>query len=151
MRGTKAERFWSKVDIAGQDECWIWKACIKKGYGWFDGRNAQITAWELTYSPIEKYSGIFACHKCDNPLCMNPNHLFLGTLLDNARDRHSKGRDAYMKGSANPSARITEDDAVAIRELHSNNVFSTREIAERYKLSLSHVRRIIRREKWAHV
>jgi hypothetical protein len=151
MIGTRAERFWSKVDVGGKSECWMWKACIKKGYGWFDGRNAQVTAWELTHSPVEKYSGVYVCHTCDNPLCVNPDHLFLGTLLDNARDRHSKGRDAYMKGSANPSAKITESDAIAIRELHSSGAHSVRDIAERYNLSLNSVRRILNRTRWVHV
>jgi hypothetical protein len=90
---TLEERFWSKVDVCGPDECWEWTAYrLPAGYGTF-GRPTTTThriAWQLTNGPIPE--GMFVCHKCDNPPCVNPAHLFVGTQQDNLRDMWSKGR-----------------------------------------------------------
>jgi len=86
------ERFWSKVSIKGDDECWPWTAAPRRkdeGYGafWLNRRHqpSNRVAWMLTHGKIEE--GLVVCHKCDNPPCCNPSHLFLGTPLDNDRDR----------------------------------------------------------------
>jgi hypothetical protein len=101
-------RFWSKVDSsAGPDACWPWLAKARaqsgEGYGNFAIRNGKYVhahrfAWQLTNGPIP--SGLQGCHKCDNPLCCNPRHLFLGTHQDNMDDMHAKGRNWNM--SMNP-------------------------------------------------
>jgi endogenous inhibitor of DNA gyrase (YacG/DUF329 family) len=101
-----AERFWEKVNMSG--ECWLWLAgCNASGYGWFrtsglQGRAvlAHRVAWELTNGPIP--DGVELCHNCpggDNPLCVRPDHLWLGTHQENMADsarkgRHWKGREA---------------------------------------------------------
>lgn len=91
------KRFWSKVAFtANPNKCWEWQAGkTKYGYGELMIKNKQVYAhrlsWELTYGEIP--DGLFVCHKCDNPKCVNPNHLFLGTNLDNVRDMVSKGRN----------------------------------------------------------
>jgi hypothetical protein len=91
------ERFWSKVDKRGEDECWEWKDHKDRGgYGkiWLSGRNvlAHRFAWVIANGKMP--DGLFACHKCDNPACCNPNHLFAGTSQDNIDDRVRKGRSA---------------------------------------------------------
>lgn len=89
-----AESFWGRVDTSG--ECWLWTgARLKTGYGVLKrgGRvlKASRVAWALVKGPIP--DGLFVCHHCDNPPCVRPDHLFLGTHLDNMRDRDAKGRN----------------------------------------------------------
>lgn len=89
------ERFWSKVDKSG--DCWLWKASRdKSGYGCIgsDGKvkKAHRVVWELTFGPIPE--GMDVLHRCDNPSCVNPSHLFLGTQDVNIHDRDNKNRQA---------------------------------------------------------
>ena len=90
-----ADRFWNATDRTG--ECWLWmKGCRSNGYGltWHNGKPVSVhrIAWVLTYGPIPE--GMFVCHTCDVRHCINPEHLFLGTHLDNMADRSIKGRTA---------------------------------------------------------
>jgi len=94
-----AERFWEKVEKT--DGCWLWTSTLNTwGYGQFQiGRTKQYRAhriaYELTYGPIP--AGMHVCHHCDNPRCVRPDHLFLGTHLDNMRDRQAKGRYNFVR------------------------------------------------------
>lgn len=91
------ERFWAKIDVRGPDECWEWTATRHyKGYGEFrivTSRSAKAhgVAWILA-NTRDIPAGMVVCHRCDNPPCCNPGHLFLGTVGDNNRDRAAKGR-----------------------------------------------------------
>jgi len=114
------ERFWSKVDMRGPDECWPWKACIRnkeEGYGAFmlggKLRPAHQIAWELMNGAMP--SGMNACHRCDNPVCCNPSHIFPGSHAMNMADKTAKGRQ--VKGASVHTAKITEQDVAAIRAL----------------------------------
>lgn len=96
MRRSVSDRFWSKVDRSGgPDSCWLWRGNLTPlGYGrvGYAGRVvlAHRMAWELSVDDIP--AGLWVLHRCDVPGCVNPAHLFLGTALDNARDRDVKGR-----------------------------------------------------------
>lgn len=96
MRPSMEERFWSKVDLKGPDDCWEWQASkLPDGYGSFGVRSrvvdkAHRVSWVLKNGPIP--DGMSVCHRCDNPPCVNPDHLFLGTQQDNMKDMVSKGR-----------------------------------------------------------
>jgi len=93
MRKTVAERFWDKVDKTG--ECWLWTGARRRAYGYVgNGKgkvvDAQRLAWEITFGEIPE--GLYVLHKCDNPQCVRPSHLFLGTARDNTLDMVAKGR-----------------------------------------------------------
>jgi hypothetical protein len=85
------DKFWKRVDVKSKDECWEWQGPKNGwGYGLHLSFIASRIAWVLVYGDIPY--GMFVCHKCDNPLCCNPNHLFLGTHDDNMKDATIKGR-----------------------------------------------------------
>jgi len=117
------ERFWEKVDkSAGVDGCWLWaNATDIGGYGVFglieNGvkvlRKTHRIAWELTNGSIGK--GLFACHRCDVRRCVNPAHIFLGSMADNNADKAQKGRAARLRGEASPLAKLSWDIVSQIR------------------------------------
>lgn len=105
---TPEQRFWTKVDTSnGPDACWPWIASTfreRRGYGKFQAGTSRETArivyahryaWELA-NRSEIPPGMFACHRCDNPVCCNPRHIFIGTPADNMRDMSDKGRSYYQ-------------------------------------------------------
>src|SRR5512138_3094264 len=117
-----AERFWSHVDRTG--DCWEWSANrLPSKYGLFNVRLgksvlAHRVAYELAKEPIP--DGMCVLHRCDNPPCVNPDHLFLGTDADNTRDRVQKGRAA--SGERNSQAKLTPALVMAIRRAAARGV-----------------------------
>lgn len=97
--GQEMERFFSKLSLLGPTGCWIWTAaCTPTGYGAFKrrGENVEsVAAHRLAHATWSgPVGGLLVCHRCDTPACCNPDHLFVGTESDNARDRDAKGRQA---------------------------------------------------------
>lgn len=136
-------RFWSKVDRRGEDECWEWRRYRVRGYGQFkiDGRwrRAHRVAWELTRSAIP--AGLNVCHHCDNPTCCNPGHLFLGTHADNRADAVAKGRAAT--GERHGSAKIRDAQIPYIRAMCSAGL-SQRDVARAYGIGDAQISQIMR-------
>lgn len=137
-------RFWAKVDRRGPDECWPWTADRKaRGYGRFmlDGkvRNASRVAYELLVGPIPE--GLFVCHRCDNPPCVNPAHLFVATHLENNADMRRKGRG--------PNVKLTEAQVIEIRALRADGATLTA-IGARYGVCMQAVWDVVNRS-WRHV
>jgi hypothetical protein len=152
MTKTLAQRFATLVraDLSG---CWIWVGSkSRKGYGRMrEGpRNSKIIAahrvsWTLHKGPIP--SGLFVLHRCDNPACVNPAHLFIGTYADNNADRDSKGRHRPLRGEANGMSKLTKEAVLAIRADRRTSVA----IAPEFGVSQSLVRLIKNRKAWSHV
>lgn len=146
-----ADRFWSKVDTQyGADACWLWTAAKHpRGYGAiFVGKRrlmAHRVAWEITHGPIPE--GLHVLHKCDTPLCVRPSHLWLGTHIDNMRDRDAKGRNVNKRGSQHARSKLTEAQVRAIR----SSRLTRRELAERYGVCLGNIDSILKRKTWTHV
>jgi len=144
--------FWQKVDRRGPDECWEWTGSRHgKGYGMV-GVGSRIVdkahrvSWRMHNGLIPE--GMHVLHHCDNPPCVNPAHLFIGTNDDNVRDKIAKGRQRVPCGEAHGNAKLTERDVIEIRLLSDVPV---KEIAARFSISGCTVRRVRNRTAWAHV
>lgn len=154
---SRSSRFWSLVGKAAEPNgCWEWLLYkTQKGYGQYqwDGR-LELThrlAWILERGPIP--IGMQVCHKCDNPSCVRPGHLFLGTAKDNTADMIKKGR-SYFPGPTNPatgknhgrgSAKLTADQ---VREIRAIRDVQYKEIAKQYNVHPSQISRIMNNLKW---
>lgn len=147
-----AVRFWTKVQPAGANECWLWTRSVSnRGYGKFsvsDGiwRPAHVIAYELAHGATH---GLWVLHSCDVRLC-NPRHLFLGTAADNSADMTDK--DRQCKGAEHPLAKLTDEKVVEMRRLYdTGEVSSLAELAALFEIGKQHAHRIVRRERWKHV
>lgn len=141
--------FWSKVTITSNDDlCWEWKGGITDGYGQFasvngDRRTHRI-AWAYPNYIIPK--GMCICHSCDNRLCCNPKHLFIGTYQDNMDDMVKKGRTPKGKGINRQAKRrkISKELELEIIERYKKGDISQKKLAEEYKIAENHVVRLVR-------
>ena len=138
-RKSNLSDFLKKVEKT--DYCWIWTGSRKpKGYGQF-GVNYKVVnthryAYENFIGPIP--DGMVVMHICDNPPCVNPDHLKLGTIADNNKDRDEKGRSAHVYGKNHGMSKLTDNDIVTIRR----DTRTQAEIAIEYSVSQAHVSKI---------
>lgn len=142
-------RFWSKVSVQ-PDGCWNWTAAKHNyGYGHFSIGGEIKKAHKLSYQHFkgEIADGLCVCHKCDNPSCVNPSHLWLGTHAENMDDRDAKGRNVNHVGETHGNSKLTEQDVRAIRA----DTRTYREIGADYGIVKSQVGFIKRRIQWAHL
>lgn len=140
--GTEESQFWAKVDKLESDECWIWRgARCRLGYGraWIvtePNKRERLLAHRIAYvlhnGPIPL--GYYVCHRCDNPSCVNPKHLFLGTQKANMADMVAKGRRPK---------KLSAVDVFDLRFLRARTTLSERNLARLFDISRVHVRRIL--------
>lgn len=142
--------FWSRVDVRGADECWMWSGGTDKdGYGKFklDGRHRRThqIAFEEHHGPVPKSNVV--CHRCDTPGCCNPRHLFPGTVIENNEDRDRKGRAARLQGEKHGISKLTDDQVYAIRaDFRNINV-----VAAEYGVSKGTISEIRNFKRWRHL
>ena len=150
MKGLPAEkRFWRQVKKTS--ECWLWAAATDKdGYGIFRGevggvlyKRAHRFSWALHTGEILPSKALI-CHECDNPRCVNPDHLFVGTPAENMRDKIKKGRHRVKRGEESPHAKLKEAEIMAI--VADPRPYS--QIAADYDVSASTIGDIKRRRSW---
>lgn len=153
-----AERFWEKVDKRGPDECWVWTRATSGEYGEISlgGRGRPISAhrasWLLTCGPIPP--GLSVLHSCDNPPCVNPAHLFLGTQADNVADMERKGRARRraVSGEGHYLATLSDASAEEIRSLYASGAGSQYALARRFRTTQPCVWAIVNRKgRWSRV
>jgi hypothetical protein len=149
------ERFWDKVDIRGEDECWEWNGyCNPDGYGQFahNGKpdRAHRAAFILSGGILTEEKNC-VCHTCDNPSCCNPAHLFAGSKSDNNLDMVQKRRNGSARGEKNKWHKITEKQVIEIRNLCRENILNKKQIAKIYGLDLSNIYKIYNGKAWAHI
>ena len=152
------KRFWNKVSVSSPQECWNWNGTKnEKGYGLFSFlgkmKGAHRVSWILLNGEIEL--GKMVLHSCDNPSCVNPAHLSLGTAKDNTADAIAKNRFPQItatgvnkaRGERNGSAKLFLEDVYEIRK---SNLTITG-LAKKFRVCRTTIRNIKRRNKWAHV
>ena len=139
-------RFWEKVEKT--DTCWVWIASTRRGYGRFRIGDKKYTShrvsWEIYNGEIP--DGMCVLHHCDNPPCVNPDHLFIGTQTDNIRDRHMKGRNGDKTGINNGRSVLDENDVIAIR--HDHHFVSRKQLSRKYGVSISTICSVINLRTW---
>lgn len=155
------QRFWSKVSKAGPDDCWPWNGANTssdsthgRGHGRIRYMGKLLMAHHMSWMiagnvlPENKY----LLHTCDNPRCVNPNHLYVGTIQDNTDDMRQRGREKYASiGEDNPSAKITETIVIQILSLYWIDGYSQQAIADHIGIDQTTISRIIRRDTWSFV
>lgn len=145
-------RFWSRIERG--DDCWEWTGtrehyghgCLKVGnYAW----KAHRLSWTLHHGPVP--DGAFVLHRCDNPPCVRPDHLFLGTQADNVRDMIEKGRAKHTPrpGGANSYDKLSVSDVLEIRRRYAEGNIRQRDLGNDFGVSQTEISRIVRGTRWA--
>ena len=152
------DKFWTQVEIKSYNECWLWKgAKTSRGYGSLhirmpDGKRKTISAhrkaWEIAnQSTIPE--GKVIMHTCDNPACVNPSHLRLGTTTDNNRDTVKKRRG--FVGHLNGRAKLTSQQVVEIRNLYQGGDYSMQDLGSQFGVTGTMVCNIVNHKSWKHI
>lgn len=143
------ERFQHYVSVAADDECWVWRGTVgRDGYGRISHQSKPLLTHRVAYEMHYKKSpaGMLVCHKCDNPPCCNPHHLFLGTAQDNRQDCVSKGRHA--RGTC---SKLTEDDVTAIYTADTAAWGAASLLSKKYNVSQVTICQIRTSRIWVHL
>lgn len=150
--------FQRKIKFNFVTGCWEWTGSLisQMGYGEIarnnkirNGKhtNAHQLSWLIYNGKIP--DGIFVCHECDNPKCVNPNHLFLGTPLDNMRDRSRKGRNKNQTGERNCMSKLTEAQVLEIYQVGQQKNYPCKDLSDQFGVSRTTISEIVHGNKWS--
>lgn len=157
-KDTLADRFWPKVQVGAPDECWLWLSA-KRGLppyrGWLRWKGGALAAHRaamMLHLGRESLGTLLVCHACDNTLCVNPRHLFLGTQKDNLRDAFEKGRwrPPRLIGEANGRAKLNDRK---VRQLRARAAAGEKHatLAKDFGISPAMVSYVATRKSWKHI
>lgn len=150
---TYVDRFWSRIKVSGDDDCWEWtRGTTSDGYGIFHFGNSSIRTHRFSYQlkngAIREHDCV--CHSCDNPKCVNPSHLWIGTRAENNADKEAKGRGVHpdqKTGENNSNAILSISSVISIKVMAKNGLPQAR-IAKYFDVSNALVCMIINGERW---
>jgi anti-sigma28 factor (negative regulator of flagellin synthesis) len=143
---TLEEEFWSYVDKKDENDCWNWIGWKdKNGYGYFHSDRAHRYSYKL-HNNNKNIKNLVVRHACDNPSCVNPKHLLIGTHNDNVQDRVKKNRSAI--GEHNGRSKLKEKDVLFILQ---DKELTTEQLGEKFNVDSNVVLAVKRRTKWKHI
>ena len=159
MNIEELKRFWSKVTVLTPNECWEWVAGKdSKGYGVFSLKRKSLSShrisWIIHNGPIpvgEGYHGTCVLHTCDNPSCVNPQHLFLGSAQDNMTDKVLKGRGSCGRGEQQGHSILTEAQVLNIKVLLLDKSITQKDIGNMFDVKRKVINDINTGKTWRHV
>lgn len=162
VKSDPAKRFWAQIDKRGPvyknlGRCWLWTGHLNK----LSGKGAIWVAPKMISAPRFSYQlligdlepGLYVCHHCDTPACVNPKHLFKGTQDDNMKDMKRKGRANKPQGESNGRAKLTEDNVRYIRRNYKfrDPKFGQKALSEKFKVCVLTIQKAIDGRFWSHI
>ena len=144
------DRFLQHVDDSG--DCWLWTGALNHGYGWMAIAGTQMMTHRVSYllHHGDLPDGAAICHHCDNPPCVNPEHLYAGDQATNVADMVTRERLVNPQGEAHGKARLTVDQVRTLRSMYAEGGATQVELSAIYGINQAHISRIIRRKAWNH-
>ena len=149
---SEKDRFWSRVTRGKRDKCWEWQAgCFASGYGAIKFRDKAYYATRVAYflATGVQPGELNICHRCDNPSCCNPAHLFLGTTAQNVADRDRKGRQVTPRGEQHGCSRLTWKAVRDIRAFPTPHKYGAKShLARQYAVTRQAIGAVLRGKTW---
>jgi predicted XRE-type DNA-binding protein len=142
-------RFWKRIKMGTAEECWVWQGATSHKYGYLHVMKRRIPAHRLAFifhNNLRISDALYVCHKCDNPPCCNPDHLFLGTHRDNEDDKVRKGRQ--LKGERHNLAKLKAKQVEIIRKVYRQEKVSQKELSILCGVGQPQINRIVNNQNW---
>lgn len=144
MANTAIERFFSRIEKIPFHTCWEWTGAKSKlGYGYLTAKGFPRLAHRMSFLIHNGYLALDICHKCDNPSCVNPDHLYSGTHMENMNDRDKKGRGVIPRGH---TTKLTKEQVAEIRATYKRGLGAI--LAKKYGISRNQINIIVRNKGW---